>query len=205
MINTDLIKFDAAGLVPVVVQDAKSAEVLMVAWANAEALKLTAEIGELVLWSRSRREIWHKGAVSGNKMKVAELRIDCDGDTVLAVVRPLGPACHTGERSCFYRTLFGKENSLSGGFLEELWRYLNQRKNDSPQESYTARLLTDVEDELLKKLAEEASEVIMACKDNDHDHIRYEAGDLIYHLLVTLERYGITLDELAGELNARRH
>ena len=107
MINTDLIKFDAAGLVPVVVQDAKSAEVLMVAWANAEALKLTAEIGELVLWSRSRREIWHKGAVSGNKMKVAELRIDCDGDTVLAVVRPLGPACHTGERSCFYRTLFG--------------------------------------------------------------------------------------------------
>ena len=205
MINTDLIKFDAAGLVPVVVQDAKSAEVLMVAWANAEALKLTAEIGELVLWSRSRREIWHKGAVSGNKMKVAELRIDCDGDTVLAVVRPLGPACHTGERSCFYRSLFGKENSLSGGFLEELWRYLNQRKNDSPQESYTARLLSQGAPRVAQKVGEEGVETALAAALGDKEGFRYEAADLLYHLLVACIAVGVEPAEILAELKSRHH
>ena len=109
-IDLNQIKFDEKGLVPVVVQDAISAEILMVAWANADSLQLTAESGELVLWSRSRQELWHKGETSGNTMSLIEMRIDCDGDTLLAVVTPAGPACHTGARSCFFKTIFGKKN-----------------------------------------------------------------------------------------------
>ena len=146
------LKFDDRGLIPAVVQQRDTGEVLMVAWMSVESYRLTCETGTTWFWSRSRQELWNKGATSGNMQRVVSIDADCDA---------------------------------------------------SPEESYTARLLTDVEDELLKKLAEESSEVIMACKDNDHDHIRYEAGDLVYHLLVTLERYGVTLDELAGELNAR--
>ena len=109
-IDIGLVKFDEKGLVPVIVQDRTSAEILMAAWANEEALRLTADSGELTLWSRSRKELWRKGGTSGNVMKVFELRTDCDGDTLLAVVEPSGPACHTGKRSCFYRSIWGKEN-----------------------------------------------------------------------------------------------
>ena len=116
-INIEILKFDEKGLVTVVVQDAISAEVLMVAWANAESLRLTAQSGELVLWSRSRGELWHKGGTSGNVMKVAELRVDCDGDTLLALVHPAGPACHTGQRSCFFQNDIGRRRCGSHDFF----------------------------------------------------------------------------------------
>ncbi len=136
VIDMSLIKFDEKGLVPVVVQDSTTAEVLMTAWANEEALKLTADSGELTLWSRSRKELWKKGETSGNVMKVVELRIDCDGDTLLAIVDPAGPSCHTGKRTCFYRSLWGKENSTEATFLGRLWGYLNIRIRESGRELY---------------------------------------------------------------------
>ena len=207
----------------------------MVAWMSRESVRLTLETGTTWFWSRSRQELWNKGATSGNVQRVIELRADCDADTLLALVDSPGPACHTATAPVS-STQSGRNNAIRrrdatanrrptsshyqigdpygsqncnvqpgniGETLEGLAVTIHARRDVSPQESYTARLLTDVEDELLKKLAEEASEIIMACKDRDHDHIRYEAGDLVYHLLVTLERYGISLDELAGELNAR--
>ena len=171
-------------------------------------------------WSRSRQELWNKGATSGNMQRVISIDADCDADTLLVKVDSPGPACHTGARSCFFNRIYDapearqRRNSHGSSYCKRttgqhrrdhrgLASTIHARRDASPDESYTARLLTDVEDELLKKIAEEASEVIMACKDNDHDHIRYEAGDLVYHLLVTLERYGVSIDELAGELNAR--
>ncbi|MEG1800098.1 MAG: bifunctional phosphoribosyl-AMP cyclohydrolase/phosphoribosyl-ATP diphosphatase HisIE, partial [Synergistaceae bacterium] len=163
---TQDIKFDEKGLVTVVVQDAISAEVLMTAWATKEALELTAETRELVLWSRSRSELWHKGATSGNIMKVKELLIDCDGDTVLALVEPAGPACHTGERSCFHRTIFGAQ-STEATFPGRLWYFLNKRKNDSPSESYTASLLAQGHARVAQKVGEEGVETAIAAATCD--------------------------------------
>ena len=161
-IDISLIKFDEKGLVPVVVQDSTTAEVLMTAWANEEALKLTADSGELTLWSRSRKELWKKGETSGNVMRVIELRIDCDGDTLLAIVDPAGPACHTGKRTCFYRSLWGKENSTEATFLGRLWGYLNIRKSEDPEESYTARLLAKGPSRVAQKVGEEGVETAIA-------------------------------------------
>jgi phosphoribosyl-ATP pyrophosphohydrolase/phosphoribosyl-AMP cyclohydrolase len=197
------IKFDDKGLVPVVVQDAVSAEVLMVAYANEESLKKTEETGELVFWSRSRQEIWHKGETSGNFMHVKELRIDCDGDTILAIVEPDGPACHTGERTCFYRTLWGKAESTDATFLGRLWYYLNKRKDDSPEESYTARLLASGDSRVAQKVGEEGVETALACATKDKGGFRYEAADLLYHLLVACIAAGVPFVEILGELASR--
>jgi phosphoribosyl-ATP pyrophosphohydrolase/phosphoribosyl-AMP cyclohydrolase len=136
MANLDLkdVKFDPQGLVPVVAQDLTSGEVLMLAYGNAESLAETERTGELVLYSRSRKEIWHKGKTSGNRLKVAELRLDCDGDAILAIVEPLGPACHTGNWSCFYRNILG-EPAGAGTFPGKLWRYLLKRKGASPRKA----------------------------------------------------------------------
>lgn len=197
------IKFDEKGLVPVVVQDSVSAEVLMVAWANAEALEATARSGELTLWSRSRAELWRKGATSGNIMRVAELRVDCDGDTILALVEPAGPACHTGERTCFYRTLWGEENTTEASFLGRLWHYLNKRKNDDPAESYTARLLSEGISRVAQKVGEEGVETALAAATNDRDGFRYEAADLLYHLLVACIATGVSYPDILKELSKR--
>ncbi len=203
-IDNEIIKFDEKGLVPVVVQDVVSAEVLMVAWANAESLRMTAEIGELVLWSRSRQEIWRKGGTSGNIMQVAELRVDCDGDTLLALVNPAGPACHTGERTCFHRTLWGNENSTEATFLGRLWYYLNKRKNDSTEESYTARLLSQGASRVAQKVGEEGVETALAAATGDREGFRYEAADLLYHLLVACISVGVPFSEVLKELASRR-
>lgn len=197
------VKFDERGLVPVVAQDAVSAEVLMVAWANAEALRATAESGELTLWSRSRGEIWRKGATSGNPMRVVELRVDCDGDTLLALVEPAGPACHTGARSCFYRSLWGTNDSTEQTFLGRLWHYLNKRKNDDPRESYTARLLAQGLSRVAQKVGEEGVETALAAATNDREGFRYEAADLLYHLLVACIATGVSLPEVLKELASR--
>lgn len=203
VIDMSLIKFDEKGLVPVVVQDSTTAEVLMTAWANEEALKLTADSGELTLWSRSRNELWKKGETSGNVMKVIELRIDCDGDTLLAIVDPAGPACHTGKRTCFYRSLWGKENSTEATFLGRLWQYLNKRRSESPEESYTARLLAKGPSRVAQKVGEEGVETAIAAATGDRDGFRYEAADLLYHLLVACISTGVSFKEVLDELMSR--
>ncbi len=202
-IDLSLIKFDDKGLVPVVVQDAVTAEVLMTAWANAEALVKTAECGELVFWSRSRGELWHKGETSGSRMRLRELRIDCDGDTLLALVEPAGPACHTGERSCFYRSLCGEAEATEATFLGRLWRYLNVRKNDDPKDSYTARLLRSGLSRVAQKVGEEGVETALACATKDRGGFRYEAADLLYHLLVACIAAEVPFDEVLRELASR--
>ena len=203
VIDISLIKFDEKGLVPVVVQDSTTAEVLMTAWANEEALKLTADSGELTLWSRSRKELWKKGETSGNVMKVVELRIDCDGDTLLAIVDPAGPACHTGKRTCFYRSLWGKENSTEATFLGRLWQYLNKRRSESPEESYTARLLAKGPSRVAQKVGEEGVETAIAAATGDREGFRYEAADLLYHLLVACISSGVSFKEVLDELMSR--
>ena len=198
-----LVKFDENGLVPVIVQDSTTAEVLMTAWANEEALKLTADSGELTLWSRSRKELWKKGETSGNVMRVIELRIDCDGDTLLAIVDPAGPACHTGKRTCFYRSLWGKENSTEATFLGRLWGYLNIRKSEDPEESYTARLLAKGPSRVAQKVGEEGVETAIAAATGDREGFRYEAADLLYHLLVACISSGVSFKEVLDELMSR--
>ncbi len=202
-INVNLVKFNDKGLVPVVVQDAISAEVLMVAWANADSLKLTAECGDLVLWSRSRGELWRKGETSGNVMRLLELRIDCDGDTLLAIVNPIGPACHTGARTCFFRSFYGKEDSTESTFLGRLWYFLNKRKNENPKESYTAKLLARGASRVAQKVGEEGVETALAIATNDKDGFCYEAADLLYHLLVGCIATGVSIDAILRELASR--
>ena len=197
------VKFDEKGLVPVVVQDAVSAEVLMTAWANRESLELTQKTGLMTFWSRSRRQIWQKGEESGNTMKVKELRVDCDGDTLLALVTPAGPACHTGERTCFYRSLWGDVNSTEGTFLGRLWYYLNKRRHDSPEESYTARLLQSGASRVAQKVGEEGVETALAAATGDKPGFRYEAADLLYHLLVACIKTEVPIDEVLRELMSR--
>jgi phosphoribosyl-ATP pyrophosphohydrolase/phosphoribosyl-AMP cyclohydrolase len=206
--------YDANGLIPAVIQQEGSGEVLMVAYMNAESLAKTVETGYTWFWSRSRQKYWQKGESSGHVQRVREIRYDCDADCLLVTVDQVGPgACHTGERSCFYRVLEDGEAasgaraagvSSLGGVLADLFGVLEQRKRDLPEGSYTAKLLTGPQDSLLKKIAEESGEVIMAAKDGDRDHLRYEIGDLVYHLLVVMTREGLTLEDLAAELDGRR-
>ncbi len=208
------MKYDEHGLIPAVIQQSGTGEVLMVAYMNAESLAKTVETGYTWFWSRSRQKYWQKGESSGHVQKVREIRYDCDADCLLVTVDQVGPgACHTGERSCFYRVLgtasgasAGDEGDTAeiGAVLTDLFGVLEQRKRDLPEGSYTARLLSGPQDSLLKKIAEESGEVIMAAKDADHEHLRYEIGDLVYHLLVVMTREGLTLQELAAELQSRR-
>lgn len=198
------VKFDEKGLVTVVVQDANTGEVLMTAWANEEALRLSAERGELVLWSRSRQEIWHKGFTSGNRMKLLELRADCDGDTLLALVEPAGPACHTGEQTCFFTSIFGAGTASDPGtFLGRLARYLKKRGQDSPDESYTARLLASGARRVAQKVGEEGVETALALASDDRENFRYEAADLLYHLQVACIAAEVPFEEVLRELMSR--
>lgn len=206
------MKYDADGLIPAVVQQDGTGEVLMVAYMNAESLAKTVETGYTWFWSRSRQKYWQKGESSGHVQHVRGIRYDCDADCLLVTVDQVGPgACHTGERSCFYRVLEGSVRPAAepaapslGSVLEGLFAVLEQRRADLPEGSYTAKLLSGPEDSLLKKIAEESGEVIMAAKDHDNEHLRYEIGDLVYHLLVVMTREGLTLDDLAAELDSRR-
>jgi len=201
------LTYDNNGLIPAVIQQAGTGEVLMVAYMNAESLAKTVETGFTWFWSRSRQKYWQKGESSGHVQQVREIRYDCDADCLLVTVDQVGPgACHTGERSCFYRVL-GEGEALAPGLgreLAELYEVLESRRGASSEESYTAKLLAGPEDSLLKKIAEESGEVIMAAKDHDRDHLRYEIADLVYHLLVVMVREGLSPDDLAAELHGRR-
>jgi phosphoribosyl-ATP pyrophosphohydrolase/phosphoribosyl-AMP cyclohydrolase len=195
----DRLAFDVAGLLPVVVQDRASGDVLMVAWANAEALERTAETGLAHFWSRSRRSLWRKGETSGNGLRVVEARADCDRDTLLLVVDPEGPACHTGARTCF-----GETSPTAAGMLEELARVVAERAAASPEESYTARLLSKGPDQVLKKIGEEATEVVLAGRAQSDERLAEEAADLLYHLLVALRLREVPLARVMDELRRRR-
>ena len=190
--------FNADGLIPAVVQDARTREVLTVAYMNAEALRLTIERGETYFWSRSRQKLWHKGETSGNFQKVRNVSLDCDADSVLIEVAPEGPACHTGAYSCF-----GVEATLEG-VLSELYALIEQRNEQRPEGSYTTYLFNSGLDKILKKVGEEATETVVAAKNPDGQRLVSETSDLIYHLLVMLVERGITLDELSRELRERR-
>ena len=190
-------KFGADGLIPAVVQDARTREVLTVAYMNKEALQLTIERGETYLWSRSRQQLWHKGETSGNSQKVTKISLDCDDDAVLVEVAPLGPACHTGAYSCF-----GVEPGIEG-ILQDLYSVVEERKAKRPGGSYTTYLFNSGLDKILKKVGEEATETIIAAK-NDDGRLPSETADLLYHLVVLLVERGVTLDEISRELKERR-
>jgi phosphoribosyl-ATP pyrophosphohydrolase/phosphoribosyl-AMP cyclohydrolase len=191
--------FDDKGLLPVVVQDIASGDILMVAYANAAALQRTAETGFAWFWSRSRGRLWQKGETSGNRLAVREARADCDRDALLLVVEPEGAACHTGARTCF-----GDATPTAAGILEELRRVIADRQNAAPEDSYTARLLAKGLDHTLKKIGEEATEVILAAKGESETRLAEEAADLLYHLLVALAQRGIAPADVLGVLHRRR-
>lgn len=188
------------GLLPVIVQDADDGEVLMLAWANEAALAATEATGEAHFWSRSRDELWRKGATSGNVMKIVELVTDCDGDAVLYRVRPAGPACHTGARSCF-----GVDGGGAARFtLRELARRITERQAADPATSYTARLLAGGPRRAGEKVVEEAGELLAAILAGSDDEVRSEAADLLYHVVAALTARGITLDQVEQTLALRR-
>jgi phosphoribosyl-ATP pyrophosphohydrolase/phosphoribosyl-AMP cyclohydrolase len=195
------IAYDEQGLVPVVVQDWRTGEVLTLAYANAEAVRRTRETGQLHLWSRSRQEQWHKGATSGNVQHVRALRLDCDGDALLALVEPVGPACHTGERTCFHNG--DTEPSAPHEALPALERTLAARKSERPSGSYTVELLDDPP-RIGAKVEEEAEEVARAAREETDDRVDEEAADVLYHLTVLLHSRDRSLTDAEEVLNGRR-
>jgi phosphoribosyl-ATP pyrophosphohydrolase/phosphoribosyl-AMP cyclohydrolase len=195
------IAYDEQGLVPVVVQDWRTGEVLTLAYANAEAVAKTRETGQLHLYSRSRQELWHKGATSGNVQHVKALRLDCDGDALLALVEPAGPACHTGARTCFHNGEI--EPPAPHEALPQLERTLRDRKQARPAGSYTVELLDDPP-RIGAKVEEEAEEVARAAREETDDRVDEEAADVLYHLIVLLHSRDRTLQEAQEVLNGRR-
>jgi phosphoribosyl-ATP pyrophosphohydrolase/phosphoribosyl-AMP cyclohydrolase len=201
----DEVKFDEKGLVPCVAQDFASGEVLTLAYANEESLRLTAETGELHFYSRSREEIWRKGEISGNVLKLRQLRLDCDGDAVVALVEPTGPACHTGERSCFHHELMegGGPTPPAHEALAALERTLRSRGAERPGGSYTVQLLDDPE-LIGAKVEEEAEEVARAAREESDERVAEEAADVLYHLGVLLASREISQAAVMEVLNGRR-
>jgi phosphoribosyl-ATP pyrophosphohydrolase/phosphoribosyl-AMP cyclohydrolase len=204
------VRFDKGGLVPVVAQDAATGDVLTLAYANREALEKTLATGEVHFYSRSRGELWRKGATSGNTQRVVEVRLDCDGDAILYRVEPRGPACHTGERTCFFTTLAGEgvgvaterpDGAALGTMVERLAGTIAQRHREMPQESYTAGLIRRGPERLAQKVGEEAIEVVIAALREDR--LAEETADLVYHLLVLLEERGVGTEKVAGVLRDR--
>jgi phosphoribosyl-AMP cyclohydrolase / phosphoribosyl-ATP pyrophosphohydrolase len=199
--DDSLIVFDERGLVPCIVQDWFSGEVLTLAYMNADALRLTRETGEMHFFSRSRQELWHKGATSGNTQALRAMRLDCDGAALLALVEPAGPACHTGERTCFHRG----ETQTAAPYesLPTLERTIADRARTRPQSSYTASLLSDP-GRIAAKVQEEAEEVARAAREETDARVAEEAADVIYHLAVLLKGRGLTLADAEAVLDGRR-
>jgi phosphoribosyl-ATP pyrophosphohydrolase/phosphoribosyl-AMP cyclohydrolase len=200
-INFDEIRFDERGLVPAIVQDAESREVLTLAYMNRESLARTIETKQTWFWSRSRQELWHKGATSGNTQDVVDLSLDCDRDCIVVLVNPAGPACHTGAVSCFD---VGAQANTLGPLLDQLYAVIESRERERPTGSYTTYLFEEGLDKILKKVGEESAETIIAAKNDDTARLSAEASDLLYHLLVLLVARGVSLKEIADELGRRR-
>lgn len=205
------IKFDERGLVPAIVQDANTRQVLTLAYVNAESLKRTIETGETWFWSRSRSSLWHKGETSGHTQRVMDIMVDCDCDALTVLVKPNGPACHTGEQSCFHNLLqeagmhehMADQESDLGDVLNDLYALVESRKRDRPEGSYTTYLFDQGLDKILKKVGEESSETIIAAKNDDREILASEASDLLYHLIVLMVERGLTLHQIRDELVSR--
>lgn len=207
--NLEELKFDANGLIPVVVQDASTREVLTVAYMNEESLRKSLETRETWFFSRSRQELWHKGATSGNTQTIVEMKYDCDGDSLVVLVDPAGPACHTGAVSCFSGNLMERSDdqfaSLSDfAVMLELEKTISKREQDMPEGAYTTYLFEKGVDKILKKVGEEAAEVIIAAKNRDPEELKWEAADLLYHLMVLLQEQKLPLKDVLGVLNKRK-
>jgi phosphoribosyl-ATP pyrophosphohydrolase/phosphoribosyl-AMP cyclohydrolase len=233
MSELPLLKFNEQGLLPAIIQDAASSEVLMLAWMNEESLRLTMESGETWFWSRSRQTLWHKGATSGHTQKVLEIVLDCDSDTLIVRVSPNGPACHTGARTCFFRSVEGEPVSLApqsliaappalqierpaaqlsvvdlpamelGILLQDLFMLIQERRETRPENSYTSYLFNQGLDKILKKVGEEAAETIIAAKNEGTKELKAEITDLLYHLLVLMVERGVSLRDIMAELGQR--
>jgi len=205
----DQIKWSEDGLVPAIVQDAASKEVLMLAYMNRESLRRSLDSGETWFWSRSRGELWHKGSTSGHTQRIVSLRYDCDGDTLLVLVRPNGPACHTGAYSCFYRDADGEMPEESRpqadrfAPLANLEATIAKRQAERPEGSYTTYLFDKGLDKILKKIGEESAEVIIGGKNGDRREVSSESADLVFHLMVLLRHLDIPLDDVLRELEFR--
>jgi phosphoribosyl-ATP pyrophosphohydrolase/phosphoribosyl-AMP cyclohydrolase len=215
-------KFNQLGLMPAVVQDYQTKDVLMVAYVNEESLNLSLEKGETVFYSRSRQELWHKGETSGNTQEIKEIYYDCDQDTILFMVDPAGPACHTGKNSCFYRKIAEETEAKAAKMMEmqqeaqkieaefeaekvvdSLYQLILSRKEEMPEGSYTTYLFEEGIDKILKKVGEESAEVIIASKNDPDQELVYETADLVYHMLVLLAARGIEPDQIREELKKR--
>ena len=198
------VRFGSDGLIPAIVQDATSGQVLTLAWMNRESLERTIAEGRTWFWSRSRGELWNKGATSGNTQTVRSITLDCDQDALVVLVDQTGVACHTGAQSCFHEPLAG-EPAEPFTAIAELTRTIAQRAaaND-PETSYTASLLAKGIDTVCKKVGEEATEVVLAAKGNEHGQLVYESADLLYHLAVVWQASGVDFTEVAAELKSRR-
>lgn len=197
------VRFDEKGLVPAIIQDAGTKEVLTLAYMNEESLKKTIETGETWFYSRSRQELWHKGETSGNTQTVVSINYDCDQDAVLVLVFPKGPACHTGAVSCFSERVF--EGSSLGDYqiLQSLEKVIMQREQDRPEGAYTTYLFEKGVDKILKKVGEEAAEVIIAAKNRSHEELKWEAADLLYHLQVLLVEQELPFKDVLRTLEER--
>ena len=194
MIDINTLKFDESGLIPAIVQDSRTGEVLMLAYMNRESLEISMREGKTCFYSRSRRELWRKGATSGNTQEITAITADCDRDTLLVEVIPAGPACHTGERTCFGPGRFS---------LDALYSLIEKRKAQRPEGSYTTYLFDKGVDKILKKVGEENAEVIIAAKNDDGAELVYEISDLVYHTLVLMAQKGITPEQVLRELESR--
>ncbi|WP_413378465.1 bifunctional phosphoribosyl-AMP cyclohydrolase/phosphoribosyl-ATP diphosphatase HisIE [Alkalihalobacillus sp. 1P02AB] len=212
--NIEKVRFDEKGLVSAIVQDAVSKEVLTLAYMNKESIRKSLETKETWFYSRSRQELWHKGATSGNTQTIVDIRFDCDADALLVLVKPAGPACHTGSYTCFLDSLVEAQGSNVGqesterraeryAILNELESVIATREAEMPEGAYTTYLFEKGVDKILKKVGEEAGEVIIAAKNRDPEELKWEVADLLYHLLVLLREQKLPIDEVLSVLEER--
>ena len=196
-----MIKYDENGLIAVVVQDHITSEVLMVAWANEDAMRLMKETGYTHFWSRSRKKLWKKGEESGNVQRIVSMQTDCDEDTILVRAEQEGVACHTGSPSCFNDVIYGSVDGTSS-ILPELKRIIRMRRDNPTDESYTCKLMND-ENKMCKKIVEEAGEFTFAIKDKNTDEMAWELADLIYHTMVAIEKTDLPMEKVFEKLSER--
>ncbi|MGE6630157.1 bifunctional phosphoribosyl-AMP cyclohydrolase/phosphoribosyl-ATP diphosphatase HisIE [Bacillus sp. NPDC077027] len=197
------LTFNEAGLIPAIVQDAQSKEVLTLAYMNKESYEKTIESGETWFFSRSRKKLWHKGETSGHTQKVKEIRYDCDQDALVVLVDPSGPACHTGSYSCFANEAEQRTEGNRFAIFNELEQVIAKRQTEMPEGAYTTYLFEKGVDKILKKVGEEASEVIIAAKNRDQEELKWETADLLFHLLVLLREQNLPLDDVLKVLEKR--
>ena len=202
MFKIDNLKFDDKGLIPAIVVDTETKQVLTLAYMNAESLRISMDEGRTCFFSRSRQELWRKGETSGNVQHIVSITADCDADALVVEVRKDGPACHTGAESCFFQPVYTGE-AKPGFQYEDLFEMLRGRKETPKEGSYTSYLFDKGRDKILKKVGEEATEVIIAAKDDDKANTIYELGDLMYHAMVLMLDMGVTMDEIKAEMASR--